>query len=115
MRLEDRDIFVNIVGGLKIDDPASDLATITAIASAYFDKLVAKDCVVIGEVGLGGEIRMVNNIASRLKEAEKLGFKKAIVPTFNKNSQPIIAVQIELVTFNNIKELFRFLWKGASE
>ena len=80
LRLDDKDIFVNVVGGIKIDDPASDLAIVTAIASAYYNRPLPKDLTIIGEVGLGGEIRSVVNIISRIKEATKLGFKKAIIP-----------------------------------
>ena len=111
MKLEDKDIFVNVVGGIKIDDPASDLATITAIASACYDKPITRDYIVIGEVGLGGEIRSVINIASRLKEAEKLGFKKAIIPRLNKGKQEVLD-NLELFPFDNIRESFKFLWKG---
>ncbi len=80
LRLYEQDIFVNIVGGLKVDEPASDLAVAVAIASSYYDRPVPADLVIIGEIGLSGEVRAVNQIALRLNEAAKIGFKRALVP-----------------------------------
>ncbi len=81
LNLSDQDIYVNIIGGLKIAEPAADLAIILAIASAYQDKPVSPELVSFGEVGLSGEIRSVSNVAGRLKEAKKLGFRYAIGPS----------------------------------
>lgn len=78
--LSDKDIYVNVVGGLKLNDPAADLAVVMAIASNATGRKLADDIVVFGEVGLGGEIRSVPSIAARIKEAKKLGFNKAIAP-----------------------------------
>src|SRR3989338_8374207 len=83
LRLEDKDIFVNIVGGINVNDPALDLAISTAIASSFYDRAIPKDLIILGEVGLGGEIRSVTNLSLRLKEAAKLGFKRAIIPQAN--------------------------------
>lgn len=79
------DIFLNIAGGLKIQEPAADLSVICAIYSAYENSPADKDLAVFGEVGLGGEVRSVSNIELRVKEALKLGFKKIIIPFVNKN------------------------------
>jgi len=79
-KLGEQDIFVNVVGGLQIDEPAADLAIAVAIASSWKDVPVKADAVLIGEIGLAGELRMPSQIQARLKEAEKLGFKTAIVP-----------------------------------
>ena len=73
-------ICLKIAGGLKIDEPGADLPVALALISAAKDKPVPKDCMVIGEIGLSCEIRMVSQIEARLKEAQKLGFTKAIVP-----------------------------------
>jgi DNA repair protein RadA/Sms len=81
MNLSDQDIYVNIVGGLKITEPAADLAIILAIASAFSNKPVAHNLIAFGEVGLSGEIRSVSNVAGRLNEAKKLGFRFAIGPS----------------------------------
>jgi DNA repair protein RadA/Sms len=80
INLSKADVLVNIVGGLKISEPAADLGVALAVISSVRDILIPPNTVVIGELGLGGEVRMVNQIESRLKEAAKLGFKKAIVP-----------------------------------
>jgi DNA repair protein RadA/Sms len=79
------DIFVNVVGGVKIDEPAADLGIAIAIASSFKDVAMSSDTIIIGELGLGGEIRGANQFDSRLKEAERLGFKNAIVPKDNSN------------------------------
>lgn len=78
--LSDKDIYVNVVGGLKLNDPAADLAVAMAIASNATGRKLADDIVVFGEIGLGGEVRSVSSIAARIKEAKKLGFTKAIAP-----------------------------------
>jgi DNA repair protein RadA/Sms len=79
-KLGEQDIFVNVVGGLQIDEPAADLAVAVAIASSWKDVPVKADAVLIGEIGLAGELRMPGQMQARLKEASKLGFKTAIVP-----------------------------------
>lgn len=80
LKLIEQDIFVNVVSGLKIDEPAADLAIAAAIASSMRDKAVRAEAVLIGEIGLAGELRMPGQMAIRLREAAKLGFKTAIVP-----------------------------------
>jgi DNA repair protein RadA/Sms len=78
--LTDQDIFVNVVGGLKISEPAADLAVAAAIASSVKDLPVKADSILIGEIGLSGELRMASRMSERLGEAAKLGFKTAIIP-----------------------------------
>jgi DNA repair protein RadA/Sms len=80
LRLSDQDIFVNVVGGLKITEPGSDLAVAAAIVSSVRNKPVVADMALLGEIGLSGELRSVNQLERRLKEASKLGFKRAIIP-----------------------------------
>ncbi|KUK46817.1 MAG: DNA repair protein radA [Anaerolinea thermophila] len=80
LKLYDQDVFVNVVGGFSVDEPAADLAISAAIASSLLDKSVYPDMVLIGEVGLSGELRWVSQMAARLKEAAKMGFTKAIIP-----------------------------------
>ncbi len=80
LKLGEQDVFVNVVGGLQIDEPAADLAIAAAIASSSRDISVRADAVLIGEMGLAGELRMPGQMPVRLKEAEKLGFKTAIIP-----------------------------------
>jgi DNA repair protein RadA/Sms len=86
--LGDQDVFVNVVGGLSIGEPAADLAVAVAIASSLRNIPVKAETVLIGEVGLSGELRMVAQMPSRLKEAEKLGFKSAIVPRRMRRGEP---------------------------
>ncbi|GAB61909.1 MAG: DNA repair protein RadA [Candidatus Jettenia sp.] len=83
LKLGGQDIFVNIVGGVQIDEPAADLGIAMTIASSFKEKVIPSDMVVIGEVGLGGEVRNVNQIEIRLKEAQRLGFKRAVIPKDN--------------------------------
>ena len=108
LRLSVQNVFLNIAGGLRIEEPAVDLAVCCAIASNFSDKPAKKDTVVIGEVGLGGEVRSVSHIDKRIQEAEKLGFKKIVVPSNNfksikrKSTIEIIAVNDILTTINVI-------------
>lgn len=80
LRLSEQDVFVNVVGGLRVGEPAADLAVAAAIASSMRDIAVKADTVLIGEIGLSGELRMVGHMPARLHEAAKLGFKNAVVP-----------------------------------
>jgi DNA repair protein RadA/Sms len=88
LKLAEQDIFVNVVGGLQIDEPAADLAIAAAIASSWRDISVKADAVLIGEIGLAGELRMPGQMVARLREAQKLGFKTAIVPTALRKAEP---------------------------
>ena len=105
-----KDIFVNLVGGLKIDDPAADLSIIAAIASSTMDKCIERDIIFCGEVGLTGEVRSISNISHRLNEASSLGFKRAIVPSHSVKEK-IKNINIDLFPINNVKDAFRILFK----
>jgi len=80
LRFTDQDVFINVVGGLRIDEPAADLAAAAALVSSLKDQPVRADLVLIGEIGLSGEIRWVSQMEMRLREAQKLGFKAAVIP-----------------------------------
>ncbi len=86
-RLSDQDVFVNVIGGLQIGEPASDLAVATAIASSFRNTPVAADMALVGEVGLSGELRAVGHLETRLKEAAKLGFKRCVLPASSQLKQ----------------------------
>jgi len=88
LRLGEQDVFVNVVGGLKVSEPAADLAIAAAIASSNRDVSVRADTVLIGEIGLSGELRMVGQMPARLREAAKLGFKTAVVPRRLRRGEP---------------------------
>lgn len=89
LRLADQDVFANVVGGLRIEEPAADLALAAAITSSLKDLPVRADAVLIGEIGLSGELRRVGHMATRLNEAAKLGFKVAIVPRRISKAEPL--------------------------
>lgn len=80
VRLSDQDVFVNVIGGLRVGEPAADLAVACAIASSFRDVPVAGDMALVGEIGLSGELRAVSQLETRLKEATKLGFSRCLVP-----------------------------------
>lgn len=88
LRLGEQDIFVNVVGGLTIDEPAADLAVAAAITSSIRNAPLRADTILIGEIGLSGELRMVGQMPARLREAAKLGFKTAIVPKRLRRGEP---------------------------
>lgn len=88
LRLGEQDVFVNVVGGIRVGEPAADLAVAAAIASSLRDAPLHADTVLIGEVGLSGELRMVNHMPARLNEAAKLGFKRAVVPRRLRHGEP---------------------------
>ncbi|MGH8715500.1 MAG: DNA repair protein RadA [Burkholderiales bacterium] len=90
----DQDVFVNAVGGVKIAEPAADLAVLLAIVSSLRNKPLSHKMVVFGEVGLAGEIRPVQRGQERLKEAAKLGFKQALIPKANKPKQPLDGIEV---------------------
>jgi DNA repair protein RadA/Sms len=80
LRLSDQDIFLNVVGGLRVEEPAADLAAAVALVSSVKDLPVRADLALIGEIGLSGELRWVSQMEPRLREAAKLGFKAAVIP-----------------------------------
>lgn len=102
--LEAEDIFVNVAGGIKVEDPAADLAVAVAIASAFREQLVIADTVVLGEVGLAGEIRSISQVVLRINEVEKLGFKHCLLPRNNYKNLDYKKDTIELVPVSNLKE-----------
>ena len=103
LNLAEADIFVNVVGGLKIDEPAADLAIAAAMASSMRDLPVRADTVLIGEIGLAGELRMPGQMPVRLREAAKLGFKTAIVPKRLRKGEPW-PTDIEVVEARSVQQ-----------
>lgn len=102
--LETEDIFVNVVGGIKAEDPAADLSVITAIASSFQEKPVLFDAVILGEVGLAGEVRSISQAGLRINEAEKLGFKQCLLPKSNCQNPEYSKSKIELIPVSSVKE-----------
>jgi len=105
-----KDVFVNIAGGIKIEDPSIDLAVICALLSSYEDNPLPKNICFAGEVGLNGEIRAVNRIEQRIAEAQKLGFEKIIVSKFNKKSFDAKAFQIQIIALSRVDEVYQQLF-----
>jgi DNA repair protein RadA/Sms len=108
-----KDVFINIAGGLKIEDPSIDLAVLCAILSSYEDLPIPHDICFAGEVGLSGELRAVNRIEQRIAEAEKLGFKKIILSKYNvaaSKSKDRQKPAIELVALSQVDEVYRYLF-----
>ena len=103
IRLGEQDIFVNVVGGIQVEEPAADLAMAAAIASSMRDVPVRADTVLIGEVGLSGELRLVGQMPARLREATKLGFKTAIVPRRLRQGEPW-PTEIEVIEARSVRD-----------
>lgn len=104
-----KDVYVNLVGGLKVDDPAADLSIICSIASSTMDKPIGDNIILCGEVGLAGEIRSINRLEQRLNEAAALGFKKAIIPKSNLNDR-IKKIDIQTHAAQSVKDAFKALF-----
>ncbi|MBR0533375.1 MAG: DNA repair protein RadA [Bacteroidales bacterium] len=111
-RLGSKDVFLNIAGGLRISDPACDLAVIAAILSSNFDISVSADSCFSAEVGLSGEIRPVSQVERRIAEAAKLGFKKIYISSFNKKDSFARNDNIEVIAVSDVAELCRKLFKA---
>lgn len=108
LMLGNQDVYVNVVGGLKLNEPSIDLGIIMVVASIYKNREIPKDCVIMGEVGLTGEVRRINMIEKRLKEAEKLGFKKCIIPESNKKLLKE-KYKLDIIGVSDVKEAMKKL------
>ncbi|MBP5191999.1 MAG: DNA repair protein RadA [Eubacterium sp.] len=98
------DCYVNIAGGMKVAEPSTDLGIICAITSSFRDRAVGDDLVIIGEVGLAGEIRGVRSCGQRVREAAKMGYKRAMIPKSNMNSELESISDIEIIPVSTIRE-----------
>jgi DNA repair protein RadA/Sms len=93
--LGNQDVFVNVAGGGRVTEPAADLGIVIAAASSYMERPVRDDVIVLGEVGLTGEVRAVTGIEMRLKEGAALGFQRAVVPASNLVDRPPLPLEVE--------------------
>lgn len=109
-KIAQKDVFLNIAGGIKVSDPAIDLAVLTAILSSNLDIAVDKDTCLAGEVGLAGEIRPVSRIEQRIMEAQKLGFKRIVIPDFSGSGLDLKRFKIEVASVKKVEEAFRLLF-----
>jgi len=105
-----KDVFLNIAGGIKVEDPSIDLAVLCALLSSYEDVPLPQQICFAGEVGLSGEIRAVNRIEQRIAEAEKLGFEKIIVSKYNQKGLAKQKFNIEVVTMGRVEEVYKYLF-----
>ncbi|MDO5761254.1 MAG: DNA repair protein RadA [Bacteroidales bacterium] len=106
-KLPQRDVYLNIAGGIKVTDPAIDLSVIAAVLSSNVDTAIARDVCFAGEVGLSGEVRPVSRILQRIAEADKLGFRKIILPKANMNGIDVGKFSIEVVPVRKVEEALR--------
>jgi len=106
MNLQGEDIFVNLAGGIKITEPALDLGVAAAIASSFQDRPIDAELVLLGEIGLTGEVRTVMQLEARLIEARRLGFKRCIVPHSAKKAKTLLTDGIEIIFAKNLTEVF---------
>lgn len=106
-KLAQKDVFLNIAGGIKANDPAMDLAVISAILSSNTDIAIETGICMTGEIGLSGEIRPVNRIEQRISEASKLGFKRIIIPSNNIKTDECRKFAIKIVPVKRVEEAFR--------
>ncbi len=105
-----KDVFLNIAGGLKVEDPSIDLAVLCALLSSLEDVPLASDTCFAGEIGLNGEIRAVNRISQRIAEAEKLGFSKILVSKYNQKGLKNHPHQIEVKLMGKVEEVYKYLF-----
>jgi DNA repair protein RadA/Sms len=108
-KLLQKDVFLNIAGGLRVNDPAIDLAVLAAVLSSNMDIALPADTCLAGEVGLAGEIRPVNRLEQRIQEAEKLGFKRIIIPAGQQTA--VSHKKISVVQVRKVAEAFRLLFE----
>jgi DNA repair protein RadA/Sms len=105
-----KDVFINIAGGIKVEDPSIDLAIVCALLSSYEDVPVPQQVCFAGEVGLSGEIRAVNRIDQRIAEANKLGFEKIIVSKYNAKAVTKESSSIQVIALGKVEELYQYLF-----
>jgi DNA repair protein RadA/Sms len=109
-KLTQKDVFLNIAGGLKVNDPAIDLPVISAVLSSSLDVTIEREVCMCGEIGLSGEIRPINRIEQRIQEAEKLGFRRIILPKNNLKGFDGKKLNIRIVEVRRVEEAFRELF-----
>lgn len=112
MRLGQQDVFLNVAGGMRVDDPALDLAVCASLISSYEDNPVPEDLCFAGEVGLGGEIRAVHRVENRIAEAEKLGFKRILVSKYAVKGLDVDKYKIRIVPVTKLEEMYQALFAG---
>ncbi len=112
LKLYQKDVFINIAGGLKVEDPATDLALAAALTSSNYDIPISQKTSFSAEIGLTGEIRPVNRIEQRISEAEKLKFERIFISQSNFKSIQQKSYRIQIIGVNKLEEMFQKLFKS---
>lgn len=105
-----QDVFLNVAGGLRVDDPGLDLSVVASIISSYEDKAIDPGICFAGEIGLGGEVRAVNRIENRIAEAAKMGFKKIMLSRYAIKGLELDKYQIEVLAVSKLEEMYRHIF-----
>ena len=105
-----QDVFINVAGGMRVDDPALDLAVCASLISSYEDSPVPEDLCFAGEVGLGGEIRAVHRIDNRIAEAEKLGFKRIMVSKYAVKGLDSNKYKIKVLPLTKLEDMYQVIF-----
>ena len=109
LHLAGHDVFVNVAGGVRLDEPATDLGALTAVASSFLDRPIDPRTLVVGEVGLAGEVRAVGQIEPRIREGAKLGFRRCVLPATSLRQVPVSA-DIELCGVRSLQDAWDVLF-----
>ncbi len=110
LRMGVNDVFLNVTGGIRVDDPAVDLAVVSALASSYHDMIIDSKTCFAAEVGLSGEIRPVNRIEQRISEADKLGFKQIIISKSNSKSLPQKEFSVKIIPVSRLQDVWKIIF-----
>lgn len=110
LRISNTDVFLNVAGGMKVEDPSADLSVALALASSYYDTALSNKTCFAGEIGLSGEIRPVNQIEKRVKEAEKLGFETMFIPKFNQKHLETRYSNLQVKAVEHLEAVFPMLF-----
>lgn len=108
--LGDQDVYVNVAGGMRLTEPSADLGIMAAVSSSYLNKTIPRDCLLIGEVGLAGEVRAVSQVEARIKEAKMLGFQRCILPKRNRDQLTGEISGIQVIGVQKAEEILKLLF-----
>ena len=115
LKFYENDVYLNVAGGIHLDEPSADLSIAMALISGIVDKVVPDNLIAFGELGLAGEVRAVSHIEYRVKEAVRLGFTKILLPKKNMNSSLKVPANVSLVGIENIYEVLIHMLKKERE
>ena len=110
-KLAQKDVFLNLAGGIKVVDPAIDLAVIVAVLSSNYDIAINEKTCFAAEVGLSGEVRSVNFVDQRVREAEKLGFSRIVVSKYNLKGLDKKSMNIKVLAFSKLEDVFKEIFR----